>query len=86
MVGLGPRKQRSRRGLSSRSHSLVGTIFLSLPLIGSMTDVPDDLLDQIKKLEKLFTVDQAKLKEVTNHFVKELEKGSSSRPSLLHEY
>lgn len=40
-----------------------------------MADVPKYLLDQIKELERLFTVDQAKLKEVTNHFVKELEKG-----------
>jgi len=46
--------------------------------IGSMADVPDVLLDQIKYLEKIFTVDQTKLKEVTNHFVKELEKGKSS--------
>ena len=50
--------------------------------VGSMADVPDDLLEQIKYLEKVFTVDQAKLKEVTNHFVKELEKGKSS--VLLH--
>lgn len=42
-----------------------------------MADVPDDLLEQIKYLEKIFTVDQAKLKEVTDHFVKELEKGLS---------
>ena len=40
-----------------------------------MADIPKDLLEQIKDLERLFTVDQAKLKEVTNHFVKELEKG-----------
>lgn len=46
--------------------------------LGSMADVPDDLLEQIKYLEKIFTVDQAKLKEVTNRFVKELEKGKSS--------
>ena len=46
--------------------------------VGSMADVPDDLLGQIKYLENVFTVDQAKLKEVTNHFVKELEKGKSS--------
>lgn len=43
-----------------------------------MADVPDDLLELIKYLESVFTVDQAKLKEVTNHFVKELEKGKSS--------
>ena len=47
-----------------------------------MADVPDDLLEQIKYLEGVFTVDQAKLKEVTNHFVKELEKGKSF--VLLH--
>ena len=40
-----------------------------------MADVPKDLLKQIRELENLFTVDAAKLKEVTNHFVKELEKG-----------
>lgn len=50
-----------------------------------MADVPDDLLEQIKYLEKIFTVDQAKLKEVTNHFVKELEKGTLSIPSLISQ-
>ncbi len=43
-----------------------------------MSDVPEDLLAQIKYIEKIFTVDQAKLKEVTAHFVKELEKGKST--------
>ena len=43
-----------------------------------MADVPDDLLEQIRYLEKIFTVDGAKLKEVTTQFVKELEKGKSS--------
>ncbi|KAK3174882.1 hypothetical protein OEA41_002128 [Lepraria neglecta] len=57
MVGLGPRRQPSRKG--------------------SMADVPDDLLEQIRYLERIFTVDQAKLKEVTKHFIKELEKGLS---------
>ncbi len=47
-------------------------------VIGSMADVPKDLLEQIKELERLFIVDQAKLKEVTDHFVTELEKGKSS--------
>jgi hexokinase len=42
-----------------------------------MADVPKDLLDQIKELERLFTVDKAKLKEIRDHFVKELEKGKS---------
>ncbi len=44
-----------------------------------MADVPKDLLDQIKELEKLFTVDTAKLKEIRDHFVKELEKGKSGK-------
>ena len=46
--------------------------------VGSMSDVPQDLLAQIKKLEEIFSVDKAKLKEITTHFVKELEKGKSS--------
>lgn len=40
-----------------------------------MADVPEDLLTQIKYLEKIFTVDRTKLKEITNHFVNELGKG-----------
>lgn len=43
--------------------------------VGSMADVPKDLLQEIKRLEELFTVDKAKLKAITDHFVKELEKG-----------
>ncbi|PGH12523.1 hexokinase [Polytolypa hystricis UAMH7299] len=44
---------------------------------GSMADMPQNLLDQIKELEELFTVDQARLKQIVNHFVKELTKGLS---------
>ena len=40
-----------------------------------MADVPKDLLAEIKKLEELFTVDSTKLKQITNHFVSELDKG-----------
>lgn len=43
-----------------------------------MADVPEDLLEQIKQLENVFTLDKAKLKEITDHFVKELDKGKSS--------
>ncbi|KAJ3518041.1 hypothetical protein NM208_g14619 [Fusarium decemcellulare] len=46
-------------------------------MAGSMADVPKDLAEEIHKLEKLFTVDGAKLKEITNHFVSELAKGLS---------
>jgi hexokinase len=42
-----------------------------------MADVPRDLMQEIKRLEELFTVDAAKLKSVTKHFVSELEKGTS---------
>ncbi|KAL2866382.1 putative hexokinase Kxk [Aspergillus lucknowensis] len=42
---------------------------------GSMTDMPQDLLEQIKQFEEMFTVDAAKLKQIVAHFVKELEKG-----------
>ena len=44
---------------------------------GSMADVPQDLLQEIKKLEDLFTVETAKLKHITGHFVKELDQGLS---------
>ena len=40
-----------------------------------MADMPEDLHAQIRDLERLFIVDGAKLKEITNHFVEELEKG-----------
>ena len=32
-------------------------------------------MEQIKQFEEIFTVDTAKLKQVVDHFVKELEKG-----------
>lgn len=40
-----------------------------------MNDLPQNLLQQIKDFEDMFTVDRAKLKRIVNHFVKELEKG-----------
>ena len=40
-----------------------------------MADVPKNLQEQIKELEKLFVVDSTKLKEITNHFVSELAQG-----------
>lgn len=42
---------------------------------GSMHELPQNLLQHIQKFEETFTVDTAKLKEIVNHFVKELEKG-----------
>ena len=44
-------------------------------LPGSMADVPKSLVDAIADLEKLFIVDQEKLKQITEHFVGELQKG-----------
>lgn len=40
-----------------------------------MADVPRDLLDEIKRLEDMFTIPTDKLKAITNHFVGELTKG-----------
>lgn len=45
--------------------------------VGSLADGPKDLLKEIKQLEDQFTIDKAKLKEITNHFVNELTKGES---------
>lgn len=42
---------------------------------GSMADVPKDWIQEIKKLEELFSVDTSRLKHITDHFVSELEKG-----------
>lgn len=46
---------------------------------GSFVDVPKDLLKEIKHLEQLFTIDTPKLKEITERFVHELEKGENSK-------
>lgn len=46
-------------------------------MLGSMADMPKDLKEQIDKLEEMFVVNTDKLKAISNHFVKELEKGLS---------
>ncbi|ODV94583.1 hypothetical protein PACTADRAFT_50461 [Pachysolen tannophilus NRRL Y-2460] len=46
---------------------------------GSMADVPRSLLDQIKQIETLFTVKPEKLISISDHFVKELDKGLSKQ-------
>lgn len=44
--------------------------------VDSLADAPKDLLNEhIKHLEKAFTIDTTKLKEITHHFVDELNKG-----------
>lgn len=40
----------------------------------------ESLLEQLKVLEGLFTVDRVKLKQIVAHFVKELEKGELLTP------
>lgn len=40
-----------------------------------MADVPKNLLQQIERLEELFVVPKEKLISISDHFVKELEKG-----------
>lgn len=42
---------------------------------GSTADLSPDLIEAINDLERLFTVDQARLKKITEKFVTELEKG-----------
>jgi hexokinase len=48
-----------------------------------MADVPKDLVDQISRLEELFTVPAEKLKQVTDHFVNELTKGLSKEGGTI---
>jgi hexokinase len=48
-----------------------------------MADVPQSLVDEIATLERLFTVDTQKLKEITDHFIKELQKGLDKEGSNI---
>lgn len=52
---------------------------------GSKTDFPQDLLEQVKKLEDLFTVDTQMLKKISDHFVSELAKGTALRMAIQME-
>ena len=40
-------------------------------------DVPEDLANEIRRLEEIFTVDTQKLKAISDHFISELAKGLS---------
>ena len=51
-----------------------------------MADVPKDLLQEIKRLEELFTVDKAKLKQVADHFITELDKDEQRLLIYFREY
>ena len=42
---------------------------------GSMADVPNNLQEEIKRLEDLFVVPKEQLKKITDHFVNELKQG-----------
>lgn len=46
-------------------------------ILGSMADVPKDLLAEVQKLEQQFTVPTEKLKAISKHFISELDKGKS---------
>jgi hypothetical protein len=99
LVGIHTRKNQVKSNfaepftLTDLLHSATSIIFQYLLLyvranvkdIGSMADVPKDLLQEIRKLEEMFTVPKEKLKEITTHFVSELKKGcnrlSDSSPS-----
>lgn len=70
-----PRRQPSRRGTMFKDFLKWSGIISNYRSLGSMADVPQDLLEQIRELERIFTVDQKKLKDITDHFVKELTKG-----------
>lgn len=48
-----------------------------------MADVPRSLIAEIETLEKLFTVDTQKLKEITDHFVNELQRGLDAYDSHI---
>lgn len=48
-----------------------------------MADVPKDLMQEIKRLEEMFGVPKEKLKEITNHFVSELIRGSGPTKRFL---
>lgn len=44
---------------------------------GSATEIPQDLLQEIRNLEEIFTVPTEKLKAISEHFISELAKGLS---------
>lgn len=50
---------------------------------GSMTELPKGLLEASKVLEDHLTVPASKLKEITHHFISELDKGRL-HPGRLH--
>ena len=51
-----------------------------------MAGMPRDLKEQMDKLEDLFVVNTAKLKEITDHFLSELERGLSKEGGTIVSY
>lgn len=47
-----------------------------IAMTGSKADIPMNLVEEVRRLEELFVVDQKKLKEITDHFISELAKGT----------
>jgi hexokinase len=45
--------------------------------------MPSDLKAQIDKLEEIFTVSTTKLKEISDHFVSELQRGLSKEGGTI---
>lgn len=52
-------------------------------MTGSMVYMPTDLLEQTKRLEELFNVPSEKLKEITDQFVSELQRGLREENSTI---
>jgi hexokinase len=50
---------------------------LTLDYVGSLAGLPKNLSKEVEVLEKMFACDTAELKKISDHFVKELEKGLS---------
>lgn len=46
--------------------------------LGSFIEIPKSLQGEVKALEEQFTVSGQKLKQITDHFVSELDKGNFS--------
>lgn len=53
-------------------------------MTGSFAEIPKNLQAEIKVLEEQLTVPKEKLKQITDHFVKELEKGTFSKTLLCY--
>lgn len=41
-----------------------------------LAEIPPDYVPEVQRIEDMFTVTRDKLKQITEHFVGELEKGS----------